>query len=496
MAKAEWLPAEAENRLVKDISQYVDDPMGYVMYAFPWGEEDGPLEKSPGPKKWQRRILRDIGKKLQDPATRHQPIRVAVASGHGIGKSALIGMFSKWGLDTCVDTKIVLTSNTEPQLRTKTLPEIKKWMNMSLTKHWFTATATSITSNVDGHADQWRLDAIPWSIQNPEAFAGLHNERKRIIVIFDEGSAIDDIIWEVTEGALTDENTEIIWLVMGNPTRPTGRFYECFHRYRHRWICHQIDSRTVENVNLTQVNQWVSDYGEDSDFVKVRVRGIFPASGSSQFIEMNLIDGAFNRQLEKRQYEFAPTIITCDPSWTGEDDLIIAVRRGLFFKILHTMPKNTNDAVPAGFIQRFEDEWNADAVFIDMGYGTGIYSFGKTWGRNWELVAFAGKSSSPAYNNKRSQMWGEMREWLKEGGAIPPDNQLRDELKSVELLANSKNIIMLEPKAAIKKRVGFSPNKADALALSFARPVRKRDSILIDQQQQDYGAGYDPFKTQ
>lgn len=490
--KKGWLPPDVEEQLVDDICMFVDDPLGYAMYSFPWGEEGTDLEDSDGPKEWQKRILQDIGNHLQDPAKRYDPLRIAVASGHGIGKSAMISMICKWGLDTCVDTKIVVTSNTENQLRTKTLPEIKKWMGMSLTDHWFTSTAEKIFSNVEGHSDHWRLDAIPWSIDRTESFAGLHNKKKRIIIIYDEASAIDDKIWEVTEGALTDEETEIIWIAMGNPTRPNGRFYECFHRDRHRWITYQIDSRTVTGTNLKQLNQWVEDYGEDSDFVKVRVRGVFPSTSSLQFIEMELIDRAFNRNLEKAQYEFAEVIISCDPAWTGEDALIISMRQGLYFNILEVMPKNTNDAVPAEKIARYEDQYQADAVFIDLGYGTGIYSFGKSWGRNWELVAFGGKSSNPQYKNKRTQMWGDMRAWLAAGGAIPPDQELYDELKAPERMPTADGVIALEPKEAIKKRVGFSPNKADALALTFARPVRKRDKIIEDIQEFS-NSNYDPL---
>jgi len=477
------LPAEEEQRLADDISNFVTDPRSYARYCFPWGEEGTDLEDSYGPKQWQDQIFKDVTDALNDPVKRNQPIMIAVASGHGIGKSAFISMFSKWALDTCVDTKIVLTSNTETQLRTKTFPELKKWFRLSLTSHWFSDNATSIKSNVDGHADTWRLDAVPWSEHNTEAFAGLHNKKKRIVLIFDEASAIADKVWEVAEGALTDEDTEIIWLAFGNPTRPSGRFYECFHKFRHRWITYQIDSRTVEGTNKELLNRWVKDYGENSDFVKVRVRGVFPSSSAKQFIEMHLIDEAFGRNLLPGQYEHAPVIISCDPAWTGDDELVICMRQGLYSKILEVMPKNDNDAIPAEKIARYEDEYNADAVFIDLGHGTGIYSFGKSWGRNWELVPFAGKSSSPAYRNKRAQIWGEMREWLKAGGAIEPDNQLRDDLKAPETLPTADGVIQLEPKESIKKRLGFSPNKGDALALTFARPVRKRDRIIQDNYQ-------------
>src|SRR5690606_38633063 len=112
---------------------------------------------------------------------------------------------------------------------------------------------------------------VPWSERNTEAFAGLHNAGKRIIVIFDEASAIPDIIWETTEGALTDVDTEILWFVFGNPTRNTGRFRDCFDggKFAHRWRQQKVDSRQVQRTNKKEIEDWIADYGLDSDFVRV-----------------------------------------------------------------------------------------------------------------------------------------------------------------------------------------------------------------------------------
>ena len=122
------------------------------------------------------------------------------------------------------DTRIVVTANTDTQLRTKTWPEVTKWLRLLINRDWFKATATAVFSTETRHERLWRADAIPWSEENTEAFAGLHNKGRRVIVIFDEASGISDRIWEVSEGALTDEGTEIIWLAFGNPTRNTGAF--------------------------------------------------------------------------------------------------------------------------------------------------------------------------------------------------------------------------------------------------------------------------------
>jgi len=142
-------------------------------------------------------------------------------------------------------------------LTTKTWPELAKWHRLCILGSAFTYTATSLYSADPAHEKTWRVDAIPWSLNNTEAFAGLHNQGRRVLVIFDEASAIADEIWEVTEGALTDADTEILWFAFGNPTRNAGRFRECFGKFRHRWATQQIDSRTVEGTNRKQLDEWV-----------------------------------------------------------------------------------------------------------------------------------------------------------------------------------------------------------------------------------------------
>src|SRR5690606_35574188 len=143
----------------------------------------------------------------------------------------------------------------------KTWPEVSKWHRLAIDRDLFECTATALYSKDRGHEKTWRIDAVTWSENNTEAFAGLHNAGKRILVLFDEASAIADKVWEVTEGALTDANTQIAWCVFGNPTVATGRFRECFRKNRHRWKTWQIDSRTVEGINKTQLDKWVEDHG-------------------------------------------------------------------------------------------------------------------------------------------------------------------------------------------------------------------------------------------
>src|SRR5207342_2270793 len=129
--------------------------------------------------------------------------------------------------------------------------------------------------------------AVPWRADRPEAFAGTHEQH--VLILMDEASAIADLIWETTEGAMTTPGA--LWLAFGNPTRSSGRFKECFAggRFAHRWQTTQVDSRTAKMADQAQIEQWLTDYGEDSDFVRVRVKGLFPRQAVGQFIGEDLI---------------------------------------------------------------------------------------------------------------------------------------------------------------------------------------------------------------
>lgn len=487
-----------EKALISDIMKFTHDPLGFVMYAFPWGVAGSPLEKYPGPDTWQVEILHDLGEKLlKNKMTAQDVLRYAVASGNGSGKSTIAAWLILWAMATFEDTRGVVTANTENQLRTKTWAELAKWHRMSIVSHWFIHTATAIYSADPAHEKTWRIDCIPWSENKPEAFAGLHNQGRRVILLFDEASAVPDIIWETAEGAMTDEGTEIIWAVFGNPTRNSGRFHKCFNAHRNRWYAKHIDTRTCKYTNKEQIRKWVEDYGEDSDFVRVHVRGVFPKSSSNQFIGNDIVELARGKHLREEEYNFAPVIIGVDPAWCGGDSTEIVLRQGLMSKCLASFQRNDNDMEIAAHIARFEDEYKADAVFIDLGWGQGIYSAGKQMGRQWTLVAFGGKSSDDGLLNKRVEMWDKMKKWLQEGGSIPDDPVLCADLTGVEYRVgeNGANMgkVYLESKEMMRNRGLASPNKGDALALTFAFPVKSRGARVMDRLR-NFAQPYDVLK--
>ena len=469
---------QLEEQLVVEMESLSIDPLAWVYFSFEWRK--GELEKYDGPDNWQIDILSNVRDGL---LSSNQAIQIAVASGHGVGKSALVAWIILWSLSTKSDTRVIVTANTESQLKTKTWPECQKWLRLFIAKDWFNYTATSIYSKDPNHEKTWRADLLPWSVEKPEAFAGLHNKDKRVVVLYDEASAIPDVIWEVTEGALTDEDTEIMWFAFGNPTRNTGRFYDCFNTHRNIWNHRQIDSREVKITNKKQINKWLSVYDEDSDFFRVRVRGVFPRSSDHQFIPSDIVENARGKHLRPEEYNFAAVIIGVDRAWSG-DETKIYLRQGLMSKKLATFNKNEDDFLVAGHLARYEDEYKADAVFIDFGYGTGLFSAGKQMGREWILVNFGSSPIDNKYVNKRIEMWGLMKEWLGSGGSIPDEQDLVNDLISPEAYEKqtgaSAGKLILESKDDMRRRGIDSPDDADALGLTFAFPVMNKSQNQFD----------------
>jgi hypothetical protein len=473
--------ADPSIELARDIGSFAYDPLKHAFYAFPWGS--GALADPPNNRIriWQRGVMETIRDHLADPETRFEPCRIAIASGHGIGKSAVIGMLSKWALDCWVDGRVVITSNTEQQVITKTSPEVAKWHRMAITRDWF-KPATMKISSIE-RPESWRLDFVTWSANNTEAFAGLHNVGRLILIVYDEASNIDDKVWEVTEGALTDENTVIIWLAFGNPTRNTGRFRECFGKYRNLWYTLQLDSRLVEGTNKAYLNEIIDTYGEDSDIARVRVRGLFPSASSMQFISSAVVANARERVVDPLPID--PLIYGLDCARYGDDSSVLAKRIGRDAKSKPWKRWNQVDAMTlAGDVARMAEEEKPDAIFVDAGnIGAAVIDrlrqlevpnvFEVWFGGTGKEVELPGNLRFKVAN-KRAEMWVRMRNWL-EGGSIPDDQLIEDDLIGIEYgYGRDETTLTLEKKEHAKARGLASPDNGDALACTFAEVVMPR----------------------
>lgn len=452
--------------LARDMGGFFYDPLGFVLYAFPWSSGD--LAEHAGPDDWQRALLAELGKGC---LTAQEALRLATVSGHGIGKSALVAWLVLWAMSTRPHLAGVVTANTASQLSDKTWRELAIWHKRAINQHWFRWTATKFYQ-VD-HPETWFVSAVPWSKERPEAFAGLHAEH--VLMVFDEASAIDEVIWDTAEGALTTPGA--VWAVFGNPTRNSGRFHGCFHRFRHRWLTRQVDSRTAKMTNKAQLEQWIEDYGEDSDFVRVRVRGVFPRAGSNQLIASDLVATAAGKSLRKETYRHAPLVFGVDVARFGDDQSVLTKRQGLYAQE-QLKWRGIDTMTLAGIVAQHIDRDQPDAVFVDMtGIGAGVVDRLHQLGYDQVIgVDFGSRAANPMLHvNKRTEMWCGALDWLKAGGALPQDQELSDDLTAPEYgFTGDKGQIALEKKEDMKKRGLASPDCGDSLALTFAHPVARR----------------------
>jgi hypothetical protein len=462
-----------------------DNPLAFVMFAFPWGQPGTPLEHFKGPRKWQREVLTHIADHITQNKGQldFNTLRHAVSSGRGIGKSALVSWITIWMLTTRIGSTTIISANSESQLRSVTWAEITKWLAMALNSHWFEVSATRLmpakwlTELVERDLKKgtryWGVEGRLWSAENPDAYAGVHNF-DGVLVVFDEASGIDDSIWAVTSGFFTENTPNRFWMAFSNPRRNTGYFYEAFNSKREFWTTKVVDARTVEGTDKQVYQQIIDEYGADSSQAHVEVYGQFPSEGDDQFISASLVDEAMKRP--KYQDQSAPIVIGVDPARFGADATVIAVRQGRDIIAIQRHRGDDTMTVVGHVIEAIEEYKPALVVIDEGGLGAGIVDRLKEQRYKIKGVNFGNKSSNPVmYGNKRAEMWGKMKDWLKTA-SIPLDRFLKTDLISPMMKPDSKGTIFLESKKDMKARGLASPDAADAICVTFAFPVAHREA--------------------
>lgn len=464
--------------------QIKDDPEAFVLLAFPWGQANTPLERFDGPRKWQRRVLRMLRDHIA--ANRGQlemdTLRAAVSSGRGIGKSALVSWLILWMLTTRIGSTVMVSANSEAQLRGVTWGELTKWAAMAINSHWWEISATKLvpaqwlTQIVERDLKKgtryWAAEGRLWSEENPDAYAGTHN-MDGMMLIFDEASGIADAIWPVGAGFFTENILDRYWFAFSNPRKNTGYFFECFHGKRDFWKTMQIDARTVEGTDPRVYQQIIDEYGEDSPQARVEVYGEFPAQGEDQFIAPRLVEDAEKRPAWKDPS--APIVLGVDPARSGADSTVIVARQGRDLLAIRRYRGDDTMTVVGHVIEAIEDFQPALTVIDEGGLGYGILDRLVEQRYKVRGVNFGWKAkSSVMWGNKRAELWGAMREWLKTA-AIPKDRQLKADLTGPKVKPDSSGTVYLESKKDMKARGLASPDAADALACTFAFPLAHRE---------------------
>ncbi len=512
--------AIAEQELDDALAGFYDDPLGYVLFAFPWDTYQ-PIQQVPLKSPWKERypgakwgpdawacefldqVAADVKKSRFDGRTAVPPIQYSTVSGHGIGKSALVAWLTKWILDTRPLSVGTITANTAEQLKAKTWAEVGKWHALSLTVDRFVYNsgrgAMNLTHKV--HKMDWKCTAQTCREENSEAFAGQHAPSGTSFYIFDEASAVPNKIFEVREGGTTDGEPMVF--DFGNGTRNSGRFYEqCAGRLRHRYTVRSIDSRDVHMPNKERIQAWLEDYGEDSDFFKVRVRGMFPSSGTLQFISTGSVEEAQMRETTVDQH--APLIIGVDVVRFGNNESVIYPRLGYDARSFPARRFQGNDTVQIeGHVIECIREFKrmgieCSGLFIDEGgVGGGVVDHLRGWGAIG--VNFGSKPFKPEYRYRSDEMWGNMRDAMGKL-CLPHTSQPN----GVDLMADLTqrefgytvmgNKIHLETKKDMAARGIASPDLGDALALTFAREVAPISRVgMMGQPVQTVLSEYDPM---
>jgi hypothetical protein len=463
-----------------------DNPLAWVMYTFPWGQKGTPLEHFVGPRKWQKEVLTQLGEHIKENNGKvdFNTFRMATSSGRGIGKSALVSWIVIWMLTTRIGSSTIVSANSESQLRSITWAEITKWLSMAINSHWFEVSATRvmpakwITELVERDLKMgtryWGAEGRLWSAENPDAYAGVHNF-SGVLLVFDEASGIDDSIWSVAAGFFTENTPNRFWLAFSNPRRNSGYFYETFHGKRDFWMNKIVDARTVEGTDKAVYQSIIDEYGADSSAAHVEVYGQFPNASDDQFISSLVVDEAMTR--EKYKDLSAPIVIGVDPARFGADSTVIAIRQGR--DILEIKKHKGDDTMETvGRIIEAIEEYKPALVCIDEGgLGAGVVDRLKEQRYKIRGVNFSNRAANiMMYGNKRAEMWGLMRDWLK-SAAIPSDRYLKSDLISPLMKPDSKGAIFLESKKDMKSRGLASPDAADAIALTFAYPVAHRQYV-------------------
>ena len=464
-----------------------DDPFNFVMVAFPWGKDGTPLATKTGPRKWQKKVLKEIATHIQNNRQRqaYEVFRKAIGSGRGIGKSALVAWISLWMLSTRIGASVIVSANSEAQLRSVTWAELTKWTAMLINSHWWEVSATRLmpakwlTDIVERDLHKgtryWSAEGRLWSEENPDSYAGLHYE-VGVLVIFDEASGIPDPIWAVSSGFFTENTPNRFWFAFSNPRRNTGYFFECFHAKRDFWSTDNIDAREVEDTDKQVYEQIIEEYGSDSYQAHVEVYGRFPAAGEDQFIPPMLVADAAKRELEEPD-STAPVIVGVDPARFGSDSTVILVRRGREILEIQRHKGDDTMTVVGYVIEAIEEHKPAMVVIDEGGVGGGIVDRLKEQRYKVRGINFGNKSRNPLmWGNLRAQIWGAMRDWLKTG-TIPNDRSLKADLTGPTYKPDSKGAIFLESKKDMKSRGLASPDAADALAVTFAFPVAHREVV-------------------
>jgi len=453
------MPKQIDKVMVQGMIQYIRRPVLFVRQVLNAEPDD-----------WQVDTLQDLA---------DHP-RVAVRSGHGVGKTALEAWALLWFMFTRPFPKVPCTAPTRQQLYDILWAEAAKWMERALVlKPYFEWQKTRIVQRQ--HPERWF--AVARTANKPENLAGFHEDH--LLFIVDEGSGVADSIFETIEGALTTADAKL--LICGNPTKNSGEFYDAFFKNRSLYRVRKVACSDSPRVSPEYRKRLVQKYGENSDIVRVRADGEFPKAEPDTFIPLELVEAATMREVELE----GPLEIGVDVARFGDDETVLAARVGMkhvrldVYQGQDTMVTTGRAVAMAKELMQEYGKPKCVVKIDDDGVG------GAVTDRLREVVREEGlrievidchnggvPEDKEHYEDWGSESWAHLRDLLQKGEVeLINDEDLVGQLSTRKYTLTSRGKIKLESKKDMKKRGLRSPDRADAVVLAFA-PTKSFDPGL------------------
>lgn len=417
--------------------------------------------------------------------------RMAMKACKGPGKTAVLAWLC-WNFLVCyLHPKVAATSITADNLADGLWTEMAKWQNRNpsgLLKAAFTWTKTRIFAN--DHPETWWMSARTWpkggdANAQADTLAGLHADN--LLFVIDEAGGIPDAVMAAAEAGLANadgagKHAHIV--IAGNPTHLEGPLYRACTKERRLWHVTEItsdpdDPKRTPRVSVEWAQQQIEKYGRDNPWVLVNVFGRFPPSSMNALLGPDDVAAAMKRVCRPEDIAGAARVLGVDVARFGLDASTLARRQGrLMLPVI--LARNLDSLQGAGWVSQRWSDFNpdekrglvADGCFIDNtgGWGAGWIDQLMVLGRSPIGVGFAGKADDPRYFNKRTEIHFRLAEWVKSGGCLPDDPELAAELTAMTYVFRGDKM-WLEEKEQVREKLGRSPDRADAAALTFAFDV-------------------------
>lgn len=420
--------------------------------------------------------------------------RTAVRSCHGVGKSFIAGQVILWFLYSFPYSIVLSTAPTWRQVEKLIWKEVRASYRRA--KIPLGGNLLPKSPEIQIIQDEWYAAGL--STNEPERFQGFHEEN--ILVVVDEAAGVPEDIFESIEGVLTSGNARL--LLLGNPTEASGVFYNAFKEQGYHTIAiSAFDTPNFTAFGITEEDiaegtwqekitgplpnpklitpEWVADkyrrWGPNSPAYQARVRGQFPEEGEDTLIPLAWVEAAMERWEDTNEEK--PVEIGVDVARFGSDKTVIAIRKGNKVLPLEVYAKQ-DTMETAGHTIRAWKQYKAERLKIDViGIGAGVVDRVKEQGIGAEEINVADRATDPEqFANLRSELWWNLRERLDPNPvtnpnpvALPPDDDLLSDLSGIKYKINSRGQIVVESKEDMKKRLGHSPDRGDAVVLAFAK---------------------------